>query len=176
MVCTSSEIITKKKVAQNAVHKLKSSSSSGEELWSLSARRARGALRDNVRRVLLGAPGEYGEMKLELLAWQYGVHQVIGRVKKERGRHQARARDFLEAQHGWYAAFMHQLLDKLQKYGGAETIVFDWWQGEEETKDESGEGDEDVDDGEDENESDKAKIQQILIMLCCKVSEYCFCL
>jgi len=156
------------KIAQNAVHKLKSSSSSGEELWSLSARRARGALRDNVRRVLLGAPGEYGEMKLELLAWQYGVHQVIGRVKKERGRHQARARDFLEAQHGWYAAFMHQLLDKLQKYGGAETIVFDWWQGEEETKDESGEGDEDVDDGEDENESDKAKIQQILIMLCCK--------
>ena len=59
------------KVAQNAVHKLKNSPPD-ETLWSLSARRARQALRDNVRRVLLGAPGEYGEMKLETLAWQYG--------------------------------------------------------------------------------------------------------
>ena len=105
-------------------------------------------------------------MKLELLAWQYGVHQVIGRVKKERGRHQQRARDFLEAQHGWYAAFMHQLADKLAKYGGAENIVFDWWQcnDEEEKKEDHTSDDEDED-----NDEDKAKIQQILTMLCCKV-------
>ena len=67
-------------VAQNAVHKLKSPE---HDLWSLSSRKARAALRDNVRRVLLSSPQEYGEMKLEVMAWQYGVHQVIARVKKE---------------------------------------------------------------------------------------------
>merc|ERR1719370_231177 len=69
------------KIAQNAHHKLKQSTSS--DLWSPIAKRNRQNLRDNVRRVLLGAPAEYGEMKLEITAWQYSVHNVISRLKKE---------------------------------------------------------------------------------------------
>ena len=53
---------------------------------------------------------------------------------------------------------MHQLLDKLAKYGGAENIVFDWWTiSDEETQ------------KEEDTEEDKDKVQQILMMLCCKV-------
>ena len=78
--------------------------------------------------------------------------------KKQRNN---RAREFLDAQHGWYASFMHQLLDKLAKYGGAENIVFDWWTiSEEETQ------------KEEDTEEDKDKIQQILMMLCCKVRTF----
>ena len=87
------------------------------------------------------------------------VHQVISRVKKERLQQKSRAREFLEAQHGWYASFMHQLLEKLADFGGAENIMFDWWTVDSESKPET-----DTDD-----EADKAKIQQILLMLCCKV-------
>ena len=87
------------------------------------------------------------------------VHQVISRVKKERLQQKSRAREFLEAQHGWYASFMHQLLEKLADFGGAENIMFDWWTVDSESKTET-----DTDD-----ETDKAKIQQILLMLCCKV-------
>ena len=84
---------------------------------------------------------------------------MISRVKKERLQQKSRAREFLEAQHGWYASFMHQLLEKLADFGGAENIMFDWWTVDSESKTET-----DTDD-----ETDKAKIQQILLMLCCKV-------
>ena len=152
-------------VAQNAHHKLKQSSNS-TDLWSVQAKRARQNLRDNVRRVLLGAPAEYGEMKLEITAWQYSVHNVISKLKKEhRGSKSNQTnyhiKTFLESTHGWYSSFMFQLLDKLSEYGGAENLNFDWWSPKEMTHA--------VDKTEDTDNANKANIQQILLSICYKV-------
>jgi len=152
------------KIAQNAHHKLKQSSGS-PDLWSVQAKRARQNLRDNVRRVLLGAPAEYGEMKLEITAWQYSVHNVISKLKKEhRGSKSNQTnyhiKTFLESTHGWYSSFMFQLLDKLSEYGGAENLNFDWWSPKEMTHA--------ADKTEDTDNANKANIQQILLSICYK--------
>ena len=135
-------------------------------MWSVQAKRARQNLRDNVRRVLLGAPAEYGEMKLEITAWQYSVHNVISKLKKEhRGSKSNQTnyhiKTFLESTHGWYSSFMFQLLDKLSEYGGAENLNFDWWSPKEMTHA--------ADKTEDTDNANKANIQQILLSICYKV-------